>query len=103
MTFDDHRFDRNGFALAPAVLDERELRSAVELLESDALGHDDLPRGGTRDILDRIPALRDIANHPAVEKIVSSILGADSFLVRATLFDTEVCTLRKAVICNPRL
>lgn len=84
---DRAHFDRDGFAIVPGLLSDSELRRIVALLDLDATSLSGSSRGGTRDVLDRIPVLREVADHTAVLELARNILGGAAFVVRATLFD----------------
>lgn len=83
-------FRRQGFAIQRGVLPS----AAVDTLR-DAIG--DLPDGeavrrkrsvyGVRHLLEICPAVREIACHPAVRRLVTPILGDGAFAVRAIFFD----------------
>ncbi|HEY4379118.1 MAG TPA: phytanoyl-CoA dioxygenase family protein [Acidobacteriaceae bacterium] len=83
---DLHRFDRDGFAIAKSLLSPDEVDRLLVLLSP--VGSDsDTNRGGVRDVLDRVPKLRGVAEHHAVRRLVDTILGSEALLVRATMFD----------------
>ena len=44
-------------------------------------------RGGTRDILRRVPAVRQVLSHPVLSSVVRSVLGPEAFAVTGVLFD----------------
>jgi ectoine hydroxylase-related dioxygenase (phytanoyl-CoA dioxygenase family) len=90
VSFDAAAFDREGFAMIPALLSPDEVGTLLEIVERNT--RSERGRGGVRDVLDNAPALRDIAAHSAVCSIVESILGRDAFLVRSTLFDKTVAS-----------
>jgi ectoine hydroxylase-related dioxygenase (phytanoyl-CoA dioxygenase family) len=78
--------ERDGFAMIPRLLTSSEVLHLAAQLDSCATDQDGL-RGGTRDVLERLPALRGLAEHGAIQDIVRAVLGGDAFVVRATLFD----------------
>jgi ectoine hydroxylase-related dioxygenase (phytanoyl-CoA dioxygenase family) len=59
----------------------------VTLLEQQQPEEQSHRRGGLRDVIDNLPALCDLASHAAIRGVVDQVLGADAFVVRATLFD----------------
>jgi ectoine hydroxylase-related dioxygenase (phytanoyl-CoA dioxygenase family) len=80
------RIEREGFAIIPELLTPSEILHIAEKLDTCAADRDGL-RGGTRDVLDRLPPLRGLAEHAAIRHVVATVLGDDAFVVRATLFD----------------
>jgi ectoine hydroxylase-related dioxygenase (phytanoyl-CoA dioxygenase family) len=85
MGFSDE-IERDGFAIIPELLTSSEIQLIAAELDSCATDQDGL-RGGTRDVLERAPALRDLAEHAAIRNAVGEVLGDGAFVVRATLFD----------------
>jgi ectoine hydroxylase-related dioxygenase (phytanoyl-CoA dioxygenase family) len=59
----------------------------IALLEQQQPEKQSHRRGGLRDVIDSLPALRELADNPAIRGIANQVLGADAFVVRATLFD----------------
>lgn len=78
-------FENNGFGLVPSVFSQSEVERLVELVTRE--GAPAAGRGGTRDVMAAVPALRAVADHPRVAMIVRQALGHNAFVVRATLFD----------------
>jgi ectoine hydroxylase-related dioxygenase (phytanoyl-CoA dioxygenase family) len=81
---------RDGFAVVPDVLDERAVSSFERSLEGVAAGEGVLRRGGVyaiRNLLEVLPAARELARSEAVRALVEPILGAGCFVVRGTFFD----------------
>lgn len=85
MALDLDRFEWEGFAMEPSLLSSGEIADLLELIERDV--RTKLLRGGVRDVMDSIPELRKVADHPSVRLIVDKVLGPDAFVVRSTLFD----------------
>ena len=84
------RVRREGFAVVPDVLDEGTLSSFEERLATVEEGEGVLRRGGVyaiRNLLEVLPAARELADTAAVRALVEPILGAQCFPVRGTLFD----------------
>lgn len=84
------RIAREGFAVVPGVLDARALASLEESLEGVSAGEGVLRRGGVyaiRNLLEVLPAARELARDAAVRALVEPVLGADCFAVRGVLFD----------------
>jgi len=64
-----------------------EVRQLIALFEEQKQDDEGPRRGGLRDVLDNLPALRSTSNHTAIRAIVDQVLGENAFVVRATLFD----------------
>jgi ectoine hydroxylase-related dioxygenase (phytanoyl-CoA dioxygenase family) len=79
------QFETDGFAMTPSLLSSDEMARLIELTEHYASR--DQKRGGIRDIMQRAPKLRAIADNVRVREIVEQVLGPDAFVVRSTLFD----------------
>lgn len=81
---------RDGFAVATAVLDGRqvgELRAAIDSLPATP---DVRRRGavyGVRNLLEVCPAVRELAAEREIRQWVTPILGESAFAVRAIFFD----------------
>lgn len=78
-------FERDGFAISAPLLGPTEIAQMILLVEQNPVP--DTKRGGVRDIMDVVPKLRAVAEHPEVRAIVDRVLGTEAFPVRATLFD----------------
>lgn len=81
------RIAQNGFALVPdavpaALLDE--LLAALAPVASDA---DARRRGGTRNLFETVPRIRELARSGAMRDSAEAVLGRSCFAVRALLFD----------------
>lgn len=77
---------RDGFAIVPDALDAiavDALLAAVAPLADVAAG----TRGGVRHLLRDVPAVRALAQHPAMREVAESALGPGAFAVRGLLFD----------------
>jgi ectoine hydroxylase-related dioxygenase (phytanoyl-CoA dioxygenase family) len=84
------RVRRDGFAVVPRALDEGALASFEKCLEAVAEGEGVLRRGGVyaiRNLLEVLPAARELARSSAVRALVEPVLGPDCFVVRGVLFD----------------
>lgn len=81
------QLDQQGFVIFRGLLSDAEVRHALAVIESRTGAESPLGTGGTRDVLDRFPELRRLAEHDAIRRIVGEVLGTESFVVRATLFD----------------
>ena len=71
--------------MTPSLFTSAEVAHLIALIEAHTSAN--AKRGGVRDVMDRIPKLRDTADNIRVREIVAKILGPDAFVVRATLFD----------------
>lgn len=69
------------------LFSSEEVQQLIALLEEQKQNDKGPRRGGLRDVLDNLPALRSTSNHAAILTIVDQVLGEDAFIVRATLFD----------------
>ena len=83
--FNLNDFDREGYTMWPSLLTSEQLAELLSLLEANIA--EDPTRGGVRDVMDAIPALKTVASSEEVRLPVEAVLGPDAFLVRATLFD----------------
>jgi len=81
------QFERDGFVIVPGVFSAIELQQVRALLDFKAAGFTGSRRGGTRDVIDRLPALLDFAEDAGILPIVCEVLGNEAFVARATLFD----------------
>ena len=84
------RVRRDGFAVVPGVFEERALSSFEQCLEGIESGAGVLRRGGVyaiRNLLESLPAARELARSPAVRALVEPVLGGGCFPVRGVLFD----------------
>ena len=84
------RVRREGFAVVGRVLDEGALASLERSLEAVGAGEGVLRRGGVyaiRNLLEVLPAARELARTAAVRALVEPVLGVESFPVRGVLFD----------------
>lgn len=74
---------QKGYAIAPDVLANEEIRQLLLKLETAVVHRS---RAGIRHLLSH-PAVAQIANDPRLLGIAQSVLGPDAFPFRATLFD----------------
>ena len=78
-------FERNGFLILENQIDPEtleELRS--ELAKSVVRG-----RAGIRDLLTRVPAVRELAQSRSVRNLVEAVLGASARVIRGVYFDKQ--------------
>lgn len=76
--------------MRPSLLSSAEVVALIALVEPHVQFAPTMQsprRGGLRDAMERVPALRAVAEHPAVRGIVSCVLGDEAIVVRSTLFD----------------
>lgn len=85
MAFDLERFGREGFVMKPSLLSSAEVAEFIALIKRDV--KTEAMRGGVRDVMDAVPALRAVAAHENVRAVVDAVLGPSAFVVRSTLFD----------------
>jgi ectoine hydroxylase-related dioxygenase (phytanoyl-CoA dioxygenase family) len=81
------QFEKEGFAITAPLFSLEEVQQLIMLLEQQKPQDEGPRRGGLRDVLDNLPALRTMADHAAIRAVVNQVLGEDAFVVRATLFD----------------
>lgn len=85
LCFDLTEFSKEGFAIVPSFLPATKVAELVLLLEASLAPAQ--RKGGVRDVMDAVPALRAVASHKNVRFVVDAVLGPEAFVVRATLFD----------------
>ena len=84
------RVRRDGFAVVHGVLDERALSTFEKSLGGVESGEGVRRRGGVyaiRNLLEVLPAARELARSPAVRALAEPLLGPGCFAVRGVLFD----------------
>jgi hypothetical protein len=84
---DINAFEREGFVITGPLFSLPEIHQIATLLEQQTQTNEGPRRGGLRDVLDNLPAMRDLADHASIRAIVDQVLGPEAFVVRATLFD----------------
>lgn len=84
-------FAQHGFVVIENVLDDA---AVAELQNALARAADSSPTHqragstyGMRNLLDQVPAIRELANSPALRMLVEPVLGDDAFPVKGILFD----------------
>lgn len=80
------QFEREGFVITNPLFSLREIQQIVGVLEEQTQTTEGR-RGGVRDVLDNLPTMRTLADHPSIRAIVDQLLGPEAFVVRSTLFD----------------
>lgn len=84
------RLERDGFAIIPGVIDAATIESLKDAIDRAGEREEVRRRGGIwgiHNLLDIIPATRELARSPELRSIVSAVLGEECFAVRGTLFD----------------
>jgi len=77
----------DGYALVPSALAAHEIAALLAAAETLPSPPPDDTRGGQRDLFSLLPAVRELAGHPAVRRWPAAVLGSACFAVRAILFD----------------
>lgn len=81
--------ERAGFAIVPDVVVPAKVTRLLEALEDyktyDGAGRDKVY--AIRNLLEAVPAVRELAHAPEIKGLVESLLGPQSFVARAILFD----------------
>ena len=93
ITMNAARLDSDGFAIIPSLLDRHTIQRLSALV--DAARNQDNTENvanssgtyGLRNLTDVVPEIAELVRHPAVCALVSSVLGSQPFMIRATLFD----------------
>ncbi|HEU4560047.1 MAG TPA: phytanoyl-CoA dioxygenase family protein [Longimicrobium sp.] len=83
------RFEEDGYALIPDVVSPDRvdaLLAAIEAAEGEGVRRRDSVYA-IRNLLEAVPAVRDLARSPQVRALVEPVLGPDAFAVRGILFD----------------
>jgi ectoine hydroxylase-related dioxygenase (phytanoyl-CoA dioxygenase family) len=84
-------FEQHGFVIVENVLDDTvvaELREAIGQAAASSRAHQRAGSTyGMRNLLEQVPAVRDLAMTPAVRTLVEPVLGSDAFPVKGILFD----------------
>ena len=78
--------EKDGFAVVPGVLPPDAADRLADAVEPLLVGLTRV-QGGVRDVLGRVPAVRELAGSNLLRRWVEPILGADCVAVNATLFD----------------
>jgi hypothetical protein len=91
-------FERGGFAIIPGVLSAGQLTSLIEVTrefsrsEHDAVLRQSQEVYGVRDLIWRVPVIRELARAPQLLEIVRATLGPGAFVVRGLYFDKTLTT-----------
>lgn len=84
---------QRGFAVVPDVISLEVVDRFCSLVDaariSDNAENVSNSQGtyGLRNLTDVLPETAEFARHPVIQQLVESVIGANSFIVRATLFD----------------
>jgi ectoine hydroxylase-related dioxygenase (phytanoyl-CoA dioxygenase family) len=84
------QFDRDGYAIIPDIIDLATIESLRKAIDRAGDREEVRRRGGIwgiRNLLDVVPAARELARSPDLRTIVENVLGEKCFAVRGTLFD----------------
>jgi ectoine hydroxylase-related dioxygenase (phytanoyl-CoA dioxygenase family) len=76
-----------GFAIIPMVLAATEVDALLLAVETVSLPEANAARGGVRNLIERVPKVRELAASSAIRSLVESILGKEAFAVRGIFFD----------------
>ncbi|HEU0120919.1 MAG TPA: phytanoyl-CoA dioxygenase family protein [Bryobacteraceae bacterium] len=76
-----------GFAILPRVLAPSAIDALVQAIENAPAARQRAGRGGVRDLLNRVPAVRTLSRSLPLRQLVDPVLGAHARPVRALLFD----------------
>lgn len=76
-----------GYAVIAEALTASEIAALGEGLARLSPTEGVVPRAGLRDLFNRLPAIRDLARHPAIAGWPRAVLGPGAFAVRALYFD----------------
>jgi len=77
----------NGFSIIPNVLEAEEVASLLSAIEAACNESMNIGRGGIRNLLDRVPEVRVVAESSTIRRLVDPILGERAFAARGILFD----------------
>ncbi|HET7232546.1 MAG TPA: phytanoyl-CoA dioxygenase family protein [Longimicrobium sp.] len=80
----------DGFALIPGVIPQDGVDLLLAALDAPAEGEGVRRRESVyaiRNLLEAVPAVRELARSPAIRALVEPVLGAGAFAVRGILFD----------------
>lgn len=82
---------RDGFATLERLLDQETVDTLIHDLSAARINTHGSQRGGLtfglRDLLNVVPATRDLANSDSLKSIVASLIGGEPRVVRAIYFD----------------
>ncbi|OJT19044.1 phytanoyl-CoA dioxygenase [Archangium sp. Cb G35] len=81
------RIEREGFAVLPAAVPLAALDTLLSALAALPQGTEPRRRGGTRDLFESVPEVRELARAGAMREAAEAVLGPGCFAVRALLFD----------------
>jgi hypothetical protein len=91
-------FERDGFAILEHVVAPDQAADLIDVMRNSSSAASDgvLDRNGeiygVRDVLWRVPTVRNLAQSAALLEIVATILGPDAFVVRGLFFDKTLST-----------
>lgn len=83
MTISDtiKQIQHHGFALCPSILDAETISQLTQTLQTDGSLH------GIRDVFNKYPIVRELAESKPISQLVQSVLGEKAFAVKALYFN----------------
>jgi ectoine hydroxylase-related dioxygenase (phytanoyl-CoA dioxygenase family) len=85
------RIERDGFAIVTVVVEPDLVSELAEAIDGSPRDPEGMERGGRvyamRDLLRRVPQVRELADSGALRALVEPVLGPGAFVVRGLLFD----------------
>ncbi|MCY1082975.1 phytanoyl-CoA dioxygenase family protein [Archangium lansingense] len=81
------RIDREGFAILPEAVSSAAIDALLAAIATLPPGTEPRRRGGTRDLFESVPEVRELARSGAMREAAEAVLGPGCFAVRALLFD----------------
>ncbi|MFL6229763.1 MAG: phytanoyl-CoA dioxygenase family protein [Pyrinomonadaceae bacterium] len=81
---------RDGFAVVPQIIEHERISELISALATVGEASGARRRGdiyAIRNLLEVVPALRELAESSRVRSLVEAVLGGNAFVVRALLFD----------------
>ncbi|MBE4750395.1 phytanoyl-CoA dioxygenase family protein [Corallococcus sp. ZKHCc1 1396] len=81
------RIDRDGFAILSRGISPETVEALLQELHPVSDGANTQRRGGVRNLLENVPAVRELARSVPVREAAEAILGPRCFAVRGLLFD----------------
>ncbi|MCY1040580.1 phytanoyl-CoA dioxygenase family protein [Corallococcus sp. bb12-1] len=81
------RIEREGFAILPHGISTETVEALLQALHPVSAGATPQRRGGVRNLLEDVPAVRELARAAPVREAAEAVLGSHCFAVRGLLFD----------------
>lgn len=76
--------DREGYLIVPRIMSSSQVVETCEAVESLLLA---CPSAGVRDLANKVPYIRSLAESPTVRALVEPVLGPHARLIRSVLFN----------------